>query len=382
VIRTKPFAAGLACVVGLLAAPYSASAVTWTVQAAPVPAGSYSLGDVVCLSTRDCIAVGGGLERPLVERWNGARWSRRPSGGAAGYFLGVDCASSKSCVAVGTTPGAGGCDATLAERWNGFGWAVQPPPRRWACSSDHGATTTDVRLTDVSCRFAATCLAVGDVEEAACGVRQRGARIASCGSDTGPLVERRRGNRWTIMETDFAGVSAISCVSGGCTAVGGSQIGRFDGKKWTVRETLPLGAVFGTLNDVACAATDDCVAVGAGSGRQPLIERFDGRRSMVDREVSPSGAAGAELNAVSCPSRRACIAVGDYFTAGDKKHLPLVERWNGRRWSLDRTALPRSTSNLDLTGVSCVSASACVAVGYYTTRDMDLRPLIESTMPR
>ncbi|HET7051895.1 MAG TPA: hypothetical protein VFI54_26730 [Solirubrobacteraceae bacterium] len=378
---TRPFAAGLACVVGLLAAPYSASAATWTVQAAPVPAGSYSLGDVVCLSMRDCIAVGGGVGRPVVARWNGTRWSRGPSGAAAGYFLGVDCASSKSCVAVGVTSHTA-CDKTLAESWNGFGWGVQPTPHPWACSSDHGATTTDVRLTDVSCRFAATCLAVGNVEQAACGATKRGARIASCGGDTGPLVERRRGNRWTIMKTDFEGVSAISCVSGGCTAVGDSQVGRFDGKKWTVRETLPLGAVFGTLNDVSCAATDACVAVGSGSGGRPLVERFDGRRSIVDRAVSPSGATLAELNAVSCPSRAACIAVGDYFTKGDKKHLPLVERWNGFRWSLDRTALPRRTSDLDLAGVSCVSASACVAVGYYTTRDMDLRPLIESTMPR
>src|SRR6266567_8562502 len=103
-----------------------------------------------------------------------------------------------------------------------------------------------------------------------------------------------------------------------------------------------LETLGGVVTDVRAGASRVVVVLGVGSGfdvvsdhESLVMARFDGRKSILDHAVNPSGATFAELHAVSCPYRAACMAVGDYFTKGDKKHLPLVERWNGFRWSLD-----------------------------------------------
>jgi hypothetical protein len=59
------------------------------------------------------------------------------------------------------------------------------------------------------------------------------------------------------------------------------------------------------------------------------------------------------LSGVSCTSATACVAVG---RDGNR---PLVESWNGMVWSIQDNPVPGGW----LSGVSCVSATACVAVG-------------------
>ena len=75
-----------------------------------------------------------------------------------------------------------------------------------------------------------------------------------------------------------------------------------------------------------------------------------------------------ELSAVSCTSRRACTAVGSFFySTNDEGTAPLVQRWNGIRWSI-QTISNLSFANAaysSLSGVSCTSIAACVAVGSY-----------------
>jgi hypothetical protein len=61
------------------------------------------------------------------------------------------------------------------------------------------------------------------------------------------------------------------------------------------------------------------------------------------------------LAGVSCSSASACLAVG--FAYGPR---PLGERWNGKRWSVEQIPGPVSAG---LAGVSCVSETACTAVG-------------------
>lgn len=62
----------------------------------------------------------------------------------------------------------------------------------------------------------------------------------------------------------------------------------------------------------------------------------------------------AELRSVSCSSATACTAVGD------QGNSVLVERWNGRRWSIQAT--PR-IPGMFFSGVSCPAARVCIAVG-------------------
>jgi hypothetical protein len=92
-------------------------------------------------------------------------------------------------------------------------------------------------------------------------------------------------------------------------------------------------------------------------GHQPgqwTIQPAPGVRYLVD----PWGGAGS-LNDVTCTSAHACVAVGD---AGSEIHLvPIVERWNGRRWTLGRSA--RGVRDGTLLSVSCPSSTTCTAVG-------------------
>ena len=72
------------------------------------------------------------------------------------------------------------------------------------------------------------------------------------------------------------------------------------------------------------------------------------------------------LSAVSCVSPTACEAVGSYTVFGAQ--VTVAERWNGSSWSVQRTPSPGS-----LSGVSCVSSTACTAVGTSGGRALVLR---------
>lgn len=67
------------------------------------------------------------------------------------------------------------------------------------------------------------------------------------------------------------------------------------------------------------------------------------------------------LHGISCPSASSCVAVGwYYYGAADHAH-PLIEHWNGTGWQVQ--APPPGGRDGTLTGVSCTSADDCTAVG-------------------
>jgi hypothetical protein len=84
-------------------------------------------------------------------------------------------------------------------------------------------------------------------------------------------------------------------------------------------------------------------------------------RWAVQSTPNPTGGErGSPLQAVSCSSASACTAVGYYIPSGGGNAL-LAERWNGTEWTMQTIASPEREEMLD--GVSCPSASVCVAVG-------------------
>jgi hypothetical protein len=64
---------------------------------------------------------------------------------------------------------------------------------------------------------------------------------------------------------------------------------------------------------------------------------------------------------VSCTSASACTAVGSYSTVTDDFGT-LAERWNGTTWAIQATPNPSDSIFPGLYAVSCTSASACTAV--------------------
>lgn len=87
--------------------------------------------------------------------------------------------------------------------------------------------------------------------------------------------------------------------------------------------------------------------------------------------VPPANAAPptyTALNGVSCSSATACVAVGSTARGGDSSSTlsfaPLAEMWDGSSWGVVPTPRPPHFTGSQLRAVSCASANACVAVGF------------------
>ena len=115
----------------------------WSVAPSPnVGTGANALSSLSCASTLSCNAVGyyrniavtPHVDRTLIESWSGTAWLVVPSantGASSNHLRGVSCVSAKSCKAVGdysTTNTATGIDRTLVESWNGSAWSGEISP--------------------------------------------------------------------------------------------------------------------------------------------------------------------------------------------------------------------------------------------------------------
>src|SRR5207248_6270895 len=98
-------------------------------------------------------------------------------------------------------------------------------------------------------------------------------------------------------------------------------------------------------------------------------ERWNGGTNTwtIEPTVDPAGAQASSLAGVSCTSATACTAVGFYFSSSGSD-LPLAERYTGT-WGLQAGLQappnPAGATASFLAGVSCTSATACTAVGHY-----------------
>jgi hypothetical protein len=130
------------------------------------------------------------------------------------------------------------------------------------------------------------------------------------------------------------------------------------------------------LNGVSCVSPTACTAVGydqnEGTLRDSLIESWNGKKWSVVPSQNP-GPYDNPLEAVSCVSATACTAVG--YSPIPHGVQTLVEAWNGAVWQTVSSPNTASAKNY-LLGVSCVSASACTAVGQHG--DAGAATLVES----
>src|ERR1022692_4139833 len=178
--------------------------------------------------------------------------------------------------------------------------------------------------------------------------------------------------------SEFYGVSCTSPTA--CTAVGSSSrrgvaatvAERWNGTKWTIqRAPKPTGAIAAVLDGVSCTSPRACTAVGSSNYARSLAESWNGKKWTIQRTPRPSGAVYRLmfLNSVSCTSRTACTAVGESETGLPYKgknitYLALAERWNGRKWAVQRTPRPAAPAQTFFYGALCTSRTACAAVGY------------------
>jgi len=94
----------------------------------------------------------------------------------------------------------------------------------------------------------------------------------------------------------------------------------------------------------------------------PFAERWDGTSWSVEPTVAVSG---AMFRGVSCESASYCLAVGVTVSSGGQE-TPFAETWNGTSWVVRPPPEPVGGTFPELSAVSCrVAVTWCVAVGSY-----------------
>jgi hypothetical protein len=248
-------------------------------------------------------------------------------------------------------------------------WHVQFPP------DDPGAIASG--LNQVSCASASFCLAVGGAEDS--------------GSVFPSFAETWNGSGWTVRNTPNAKANVLDGVScrsrSDCIAVGdiaGSAgrllplAERWNGSGWTRLSTpAPAGAVRSFLTSVSCPSATFCMAVGFWAGasgkQQTLAESWHGGAWKISATLSPPGFRTMQLSSVSCGTASSCVAVGDLLSHG---YALLAESWNGHSWRRDAIASPAGHAGGFLADVSCYSPAGCMATGDYTAGTANV-PLAE-----
>jgi GH25 family lysozyme M1 (1,4-beta-N-acetylmuramidase) len=353
------------------AAPAGADS-SWVVASSQNPGSQDNeLQNVSCASSTFCVGVGNTDTSTLIETFDGTSWTTSaglsgPSGSAQNQLLGVSCTSASFCVAVGSYEAESGDESglnqDLIEMWNGTSW------------SDASVNPySDDTLVGVSCTSASFCVAVGNYKDS--------------DSYDQVFVETWDGTSWTssvgadTSSTVANYVEGVSCTSTSfCMAVG--YTGRnadtlaesFDGTSWSLNLPLDPGES-PNLYGVSCTSVSFCMAVGytydSTSGlNDTLAESFDGTSWTTSPSVDSDGNDG-QLQGVSCTSASFCMAVG--YDASNSQTL--AETFDGTSWTLSLPLNPGSGSN-SLLGVTCTSAS-CVADGWF---NVNVSPYYDQTL--
>lgn len=179
----------------------------------------------------------------------------------------------------------------------------------------------------------------------------------------------------TLTDVDCTSVAFCTAVGYGIGTVEGKETARgvlssWVGGDWTSSFVpVPSGKTWTQLQAIDCVSASDCWAVGGtGTGatwqdpRNPLVSHWDGSSWQSTSLPSPAGTYHALLSGVSCASATSCIATGLVQTVKEGLPSELAMRWNGSEWSLTTNppgALPFATSEAP----ECVSATLCYAPG-------------------
>ena len=257
----------------------------WTRVSTPNPPGGGYFNAVATTSAGNAWAVGlagpgPGIvapTTPLIEHWNGQRWSEQgvkpiPGGG---LFAGVAATSATNAWAVGQTGSTG--QQTLIEHWNGTSWTRTPSP------NVTGAGTSILKA--VTAISADNAWAVGS---------------ATMGGDQKALTMHWDGKRWTIVPGNTPGGDA------GLLGV----LATWTHNIWAV----------GIANPSTCDH--------GGPKCQTLIEHWNSVRWKVLPSPNPPSGYLNLLWSASATSRDNIWAVGttDYAST-------LIVHWNGAAWS-------------------------------------------------
>ncbi len=343
----------------------------WSIVASPNtnPTELNGLQSVSCITASDCWAGGayqGAHYQTLMEHWDGNAWSIVASPNISTideeiiYYL--KCTATNDCLAVGYHVDFGtGFSQTLGLRWNGSAWTLVTVPN----------ASQDDYLYGVACNSSSDCWGFGYFNRAD-------------GNDV--LMLRWNGSAWMLASStnigstgtsdsnNFVGVTCLSLKD--CWAVGSynnggvgqTLISRWNGNSWSIVSS-PNTSISqnNSLGSVACSASNDCWAAGtyqnAGGVYQTLILHWDGLAWSIVSSPNTNTGQINQLAGIACISSTNCFAVG-ISVNGNGFPQTLTLRWNGATWSIVPSPNSSAMQENWLLGISCV-ASECWAVGYY-----------------
>jgi hypothetical protein len=112
---------------------------------------------------------------------------------------------------------------------------------------------------------------------------------------------------------------------------------------------------------VSCSSATFCLTFGLTLDQSSVVvDRWDGRVWSIGAIPEARAGFGLEPEGISCVTPHLCFVVGNYF-GGGVGIAPLIAEWNGARW----TTLDREFAGIngDFASVSCSSPTSCFAVG-------------------
>lgn len=299
------------------------------------------------------VMLGVGLSAPAKGRGWVLRATRGASESIPGVFQGAAATSARDVWAVGST--RLGPSQTLIAHWNGAAWARVPSPSPGSFAS----------LAGVAATSAGNGWAVGSYYTRAAGSRRLIVRA---------LILHWNGHVWSRVRGPVGELSGVAASSrSNAWAVGsgkgGTLILHWNGHAWSRVPSPSRGskALTDLLNSVAIGPGNAAWAVGeiscsCGPG-VPLIERWNGRRWRVVR--SPTVGGGTDLTGVTSIGARDAWAVGA-SGSGTAPERTVILRWNGHAWK--HVASPSPDPSASLSALARVSPRDIWAVGSGSNR--------------
>jgi hypothetical protein len=207
------------------------------------------------------------------------------------------------------------------------------------------------------------------------------------------IAEHWNGSSWTLVNLPpTAGyLYSVACPSSDdCWAVGStldtndnplqSYVLHWNGSAWTNATIPPSGQNYDMLDSVTCTGVANCWAVGVAGPNSINTNNFpnvspnvqeadtwflhwDGTSWSGSPTSDPSSPNGAYLSGLTCVDASECWAVGSTMDQNGNPEDSLVEQWDGSSWTVSPAVSPGAGA--ELSNVSCASVTDCWAAGTY-----------------
>jgi hypothetical protein len=339
----------IALVAGLAPTASAAGRPTWHLQTVPSPSNTQydSLGAVSCATPQWCLAVGGqNFNEPLSALWNGTSWVAAPA-----YPAAITQTPSISCPAAGHCFVAGG--AAVAA-YQASSWVSVPIG--WT-------TTSNVDLTGISCATTTSCVAVGS--ELLPNNRTALVAVASAGGTWRqvPIVAQPFGLTAPALNS-ISCASPSMCLTVGVAARANGTGTRpvaliWSGKAFHLAATgLPTKGFW--LDSVSCPSPAFCLAVGAGAPGIPHGYIWSGQDWTRTNTLGSQFNLGVQSASVSCWEPRQCMLIATDSDGGSA----LSARFQIGNWEPVKVPDPVVVLAMQMGTISCAATAHCMAVGF------------------